>query len=788
MTNRPDKHTRSVLPIPKRPYTGLVKYDAKDPESKFPPIEPLRPPQGAPNVLIILLDDVGFGASSAFGGPCYSPTAEKLAENGLKYNRFHTTALCSPTRAAMLTGRNHHTVGMGGITELATSAPGYNSMRPDSCAPLAETLKLNGYSTAHFGKCHEVPVWETSPMGPFDRWPAGGNGFEYFYGFIAGETNQWYPALYEGTTPIEPPKTPAEGYHLTEDIADKAIGYIRQQKALMPDKPFFVYFAPGATHAPHHVSAEWIEKYKGKFDEGWDKLREASFEQQKELGVIPPDAELTARPKEIPAWDEMDSHLKPVLVRQMEVYAAFLEHTDHHIGRLIDAIEDLELLDDTLIYYIIGDNGASAEGTINGTFNESFSLNGASAMESVEFMASKMNEFGSPTSYNHYAVGWAHAMDTPYQWTKQVASHWGGTRNGTIVHWPRGINAKGELRTQFHHVIDIAPTVLETAGLPEPTFVHGIQQKPYEGVSMAYSFNDAGAAEKRETQYFEMFVNRGIYHKGWTAVTRHSIPWMMGTELPAIEDDVWELYGPDDWTQAHNIAGENPKMLEDLQRQFLIECIKYNVLPLDDRRVERFNSDLAGRPTLIQGTSQLLFSGMGRLGENVVLNLKNKSHAITAEVVLPAEDANGVIIAQGGEFGGWSFYAKKGKLKYCYNLFGVQLFTTESTSQLPSGKHQLRMEFEYEGGGLAKGGDVTLYVDGQKVGEGQVAATQPMIFSGDETCDVGYEAGSPVTPDYRSETSKFNGIINWVQLDQGADDHDHLISPEERLRVAMARQ
>ncbi|MCO5191124.1 MAG: sulfatase-like hydrolase/transferase, partial [Anaerolineae bacterium] len=537
-----------------------------------------------------------------------------------------------------------------------------------------------------------------------------------------------------------------------------------------------------------HVSAEWIEKYKGKFDEGWDKLREASFERQKELGVIPPDAELTARPKEIPAWDEMDSHLKPVLVRQMEVYAAFLEHTDHHIGRLIDAIEDLELLDDTLIYYIIGDNGASAEGTINGTFNESFSLNGASAMESVEFMASKMNEFGSPTSYNHYAVGWAHAMDTPYQWTKQVASHWGGTRNGTIVHWPRGINAKGELRTQFHHVIDIAPTVLETAGLPEPTFVHGIQQKPYEGVSMAYSFNDAGAAEKRETQYFEMFVNRGIYHKGWTAVTRHSIPWMMGTELTAIEDDVWELYGPDDWTQAHNIAGENPKMLEDLQRQFLIECIKYNVLPLDDRRVERFNSDLAGRPTLIQGTSQLLFSGMGRLGENVVLNLKNKSHAITAEVVLPAEDANGVIIAQGGEFGGWSFYAKKGKLKYCYNLFGVQLFTTESTSQLPSGKHQLRMEFEYEGGGLAKGGDVTLYVDGQKVGEGQVAATQPMIFSGDETCDVGYEAGSPVTPDYRSETSKFNGIINWVQLDQGADDHDHLISPEERLRVAMARQ
>lgn len=739
-------------------------------------------------MLIVLLDDVGFGASSAFGGPCDTPAAEKLAESGLKYNRFHTTALCSPTRAAMLTGRNHHTVGMAGITELATSAPGYNSMRPDTCAPLAETLKLNGYSTAMFGKCHEVPVWETSPMGPFDRWPAGGNGFEYFYGFIGGEANQWYPALYEGTTPIEPPKTPEEGYHFTEDMADKAIAYIRQQKALMPDKPFFVYFAPGATHAPHHVPTEWVEKYKGQFDNGWDKLREEIFARQKQLGVIPQDAELTARHEEIPAWDEVDPQLKPVLARQMEVYAAFMEHTDHQVGRVIDAIEDLELLDDTLIYYIIGDNGASAEGTINGTFNEYFSLNGAAAMESAEFMASKMDEFGTPTSYNHYAVGWAHAMDTPYQWTKQVASHWGGTRNGTIVHWPRGISAKGEIRTQFHHVIDIAPTILEAAGLPEPSFVHGIQQKPYEGVSMAYSFDDEQAAERRETQYFEMFVNRGIYHKGWTAVTRHSIPWMMGIPLPPIEEDEWELYATDDWTQAHNIAAENPEMLKELQRLFLIECVKYNVLPLDDRRVERLSPETAGRPTLIQGKSQLLFSGMGRLSENSIINLKNRSHSVTAEVVLPDGKANGVIIAQGGEFGGWSLYAKDGKLKYCYNLFGVQRFTIESTSQLPSGQHQLRMEFEYEGGGLAKGGDVTLYVDGQEVGEGQLPATQPLIFSADETCDVGNETGSTVTPDYTAGTSKFNGVINWIQLDQGADDHDHLISPEERLHIAMARQ
>jgi arylsulfatase A-like enzyme len=788
MANHPDKHQRAVLPIPERAYNGLIKFDAKDPESKFPPIEPLRPPAGAPNVLIILIDDVGFGATSAFGGPCQTPNFEKLAAGGLKYNRFHTTALCAPTRQALLTGRNHHTVGMGTITELATAAPGYNSIRPDTCAPLAETLKLNGYSTAQFGKCHEVPVWETSPLGPFSAWPTGGGGFEYFYGFVGGETNQYYPAIFEGTTALEPNKTPAEGYHFTEDMTDKTINWVRQQKALMPDKPFFVYYAPGATHAPHHVPQEWSDKYKGKFDGGWDKLREETFARQKALGVIPPEAELTARPPEIPAWDEVNPALKPVLVRQMEVYAGFMEHTDYHIGRLLDTLQDLGVMEDTLIYAIIGDNGASAEGTVNGTFNEMLSLNGASALETVEFMASKIDGFGGPDSYNHYAVGWAHALDAPYQWTKQVASHWGGTRTGTIVHWPNGIAAKGEARSQFHHVIDVAPTVLEAAGIPEPTFVHGIQQKPYEGVSMAYSFNAAEAAERHETQYFEMFVNRGIYHKGWTAVTRHSTPWVMTVQLPAYDDDVWELYAPTDWTQAHNIAAENPGMLKELQRLFLIEAVKYNVFPLDDRRVERFNSDLAGRPTLIKGKSQMLFSGMGRLTENVVLNIKNKSWSVTAEVILPATDAQGVIIAQGGAFGGWSFYTKDGRLKFCYNLFGLHRFTTESTSSLAAGKHQVRMEFAYAGGGLAKGGAVTLYVDGQQIGAGQLPATQPMVFSGDETCDVGSETGSSVSDDYTAETSKFNGVINWIQLDQGADDHDHLITPEERLTVAMARQ
>jgi arylsulfatase A-like enzyme len=785
----PEEPVRDHLPIPDRPYAGPVYEDAKDPEAKFPPIEPLRPPAGAPNVLIVLLDDVGFGASSAFGGPCATPTAERLAANGLKYNRFHTTALCSPTRQALLTGRNHHSVGMGGITEIATSAPGYNSIRPNTAAPLAETLKLNGYSTAQFGKCHEVPVWETSPLGPFDSWPTGGGGFEHFYGFIGGETNQYAPAIYDGTTPIEPDRTPEEGYHFTEDMTDRAIDWIREQKALMPDKPFFVYFAPGATHAPHHVPPEWSDRYKGRFDDGWDALRERTLARQKEIGIVPEDAELTERAAEIPAWEDMPDDLKPVLARQMEVYAGFLEHTDHHIGRLIDALDDLGTLDDTLVYYIIGDNGASAEGTPNGCFNELAILNGAFGLETVEFMASRIDDFGTPRAYNHYAVGWAHAMDAPYQWTKQIASHWGGTRNGSIVHWPAGIRARGEIRAQFHHVIDIAATVLDAASLPEPATVHGVEQMPLHGVSMSYSFDDASAAERRTTQYFEMFCNRGIYHEGWTAVTRHSIPWM-ATEMPAFSDDVWELYGPDDWTQAHDLADQQPDKLAELQRRFLDEAKKYNVLPLDDRRFERFNPDLAGRPQLARGTSQLLFGRMGRLSENSILPLKNKSHAITAEIVVPDKGANGVILSQGGAFGGFALYAKDGRLAYCYNLFGLQRFKVYGESAIPAGEHQVRMEFGYEGGGLGKGGAVTLFVDGEPVGQGRVEATVPMVFSADETTDVGSDTATPVSDDYGPRDSEFTGRVRWLQLDidEAAENVDHLISPEERLQIAMARQ
>jgi arylsulfatase len=785
-----DNPQRAVLPIPDRPHVGLTTYDAKDPDRSFPPIEPLRPPKGAPNVLVVLLDDVGFAASSAFGGPCNTPTAERLAGGGLKYNRFHTTALCAPTRAALLTGRNHHTVGMGSITELATSAPGYSSVRPNTCAPLAETLKLNGYSTAQFGKCHEVPVWQTSPMGPFDAWPTS-SGFEYFYGFVAGETNQYYPAIYEGTIPMEPPKTPEEGYHFTEDMTDKAVQWVRQQKSLMPDKPFFMYFAPGATHAPHHVPKEWSDKYKGKFDQGWDKLREEIVERQKKLGVVSPETELTSRHEEIPAWDETDDTLKPILSRQMEIYAGFLEHTDHHVGRLIDTLEDLGVLDDTLVYYIIGDNGASAEGTIHGTFNETLLLNGASQIETVEFMAERIDKFGTPEAYNHYAVGWAHAMDTPYQWTKQVASHWGGTRNGAIVHWPNGIKPKNEVRSQFSHVIDIAPTVLEAAGLPEPTIVNGVLQHPIEGTSMAYSFDAANAPERHETQYFEMFCNRGIYHRGWSAVTRHSTPWVMQPDLPGFDDDVWELYdGSKDWSQSRDISSEMPDKLEELKRLWDVEAAKYNVLPLDDRRVERFNPDLAGRPQLVHGKSQLLFGGMGRLTENTVINIKNKSHSITAEIVVPESGAQGVIIAQGGAFAGWTFYTKAGKLKYAYNLAAITSTTIEGEGTIAPGHHQVRMEFAYDGGGLAKGGTVSLFVDGRKVGEGRLNMTVPMIFSGDETADIGKDTGSPVANDYTPEESKFTGTINWVQIDidEQAEDLDHLISPEERLRIIMARQ
>jgi arylsulfatase A-like enzyme len=785
-----DDIPREVLPIPDRKLVSLTTYDAKDPDTNFPPIRQLRPPAGAPNVLIVLIDDAGFGASSAFGGPCQTPNAERLAKGGLKYTRFHTTALCSPTRAALLSGRNHHAVGMGGITEIATSAPGYNSLRPNTCAPLAEILKLNGYSTAQFGKCHEVPVFEATPIGPYDHWPTG-SGFEHFYGFIGGETSQYAPPLYDGTTPVQAERTAEEGYHLTEDLADKAIGYIRQQKAIAPDKPFFIYFAPGATHAPHHVPKGWVANYKGKFDQGWDKVREETFARQKKLGVIPSDCELTARPKEIPAWDAMEERLRPVLAREMEIYAAFMEHADFHVGRVIDSLTDLGILDDTLIYYIIGDNGASAEGTTTGCFSE-WLVGEAPDLNTPDLLIERMDDLGTPRAYNHYAVGWAHAMDTPYQWTKQVASHWGGTRNGTIVHWPKGIKANGQIRSQFHHVIDVAPTILEVAGLPQPTLVNGVMQEPLHGVSMRYSFDDAKAAERHETQYFEMFCNRGIYHKGWTAVTRHgNLPWVLTGPQPPLKDDVWELYDTTkDWSQAHDLAKQMPEKVAELKRLFDLEAAKYNVFPLDDRKGERANPDLAGRPAVVRGNTQLLFPGMRRIQENTVIATKNKSHSVTAEIEVPPSGAKGVIVAQGGAMGGWSLYAHEGKMKYLYNLLGVKKSSATADTVLPAGKHQVRMEFAYDGGGFGKGATITLYVDGKKVGQGRVERTHMFIFALDETTEVGCDLGEPVSEDYPARGNEFNGKVNWVQIDidAAAKDVDHMIGAEERFQLTMARQ
>lgn len=779
---------RRHLPMLNFVKSKFIPYDAKDPDYKAPPIPEIRPPEGSPNVLVILIDDAGFGSSSAFGGPCQTPNAEKLAGEGLKYTRFHTTALCSPSRQALLTGRNHHSAGMGCITECATGAPGYSSVLPNTMSPLAKTLKLNGYSTAQFGKCHEVPVWQTSPVGPYNAWPTGGGGFEYFYGFIGGEANQWYPSLYEGTVPAEPDKTPEEGYHLVEDMTEKAVKWIAQQKALTPEKPFFVYFAPGATHAPHHVPKEWADKYKGKFDGGWENLRKETFERQKKLGVIPKDCELTAPNAELPKWEDMPEDFKAFLRREMEVYAGYLEYTDHNVGKVIDVLKKLNIFDNTLIYYIVGDNGASAEGGFNGCFNEMSYFNGLQGLETPDFLNQRIDKLGGPESYNHYAASWAHALNTPYQWTKQVASHWGGTRNGTIVSWPKGIKSKGEKRTQFTHVIDVAPTILEAAGIPEPMTVDGIQQEAIEGTSMLYSFNDAAAPEKHDLQYFEMFCNRGIYHKGWTAVTKHRSPWAPSNQKnPAFDADIWELYEPGDWSQAKNVAKDNPEKLKELQKLWEIEATRYKVLPLDDRTLEKMNPDMAGRPVLIKGNTQLLFRGMGRLLENCVINIKNRSHSVTAEVTLP-EKAEGVIIAQGANIGGWSLYALKGKLKYCYNWGGFKNYFVESSKELPSGDHQIRMEFKYDGGGPGKGGDVTLYLDGEKIGEGRVDNTLALVFSADDGCDVGEDGGAPVSPDYKAGDNRFNGVVKGIMLSIEDDGKKHEVDPEVALKLAMARQ
>jgi len=754
------ENDRTVLPLaePKRPI--YKEIDAR--KAKMPPRFEVKAPKGAPNVVIVLIDDMGFGVPSSFGGPVSMPTLDKLAAGGLRYNNFHTTAVCSPTRAALKSGRNHHTVNMAFITEMATGFPGATGKVPDAAAPLAETLRLNGYSTAAFGKWHETASWEISVSGPFDRWPTR-QGFDKFYGFFGGETNQWAPLLYDGVTHLELPNDP--NYHFMTDMTDKARAWIKHQKAMSPDKPAFIYFAPGATHAPHHVPKEWIARWKGKFDQGWDKLREQTLARQIAAGVVPAGTRLAPKPPAIKDWDKLSADEKRLFARQAEVFAAFAEYTDHEVGRMLQAFEEAGQADNTLVFYIAGDNGTSGEGGENGMYSEMTYFNGV--QEKVEDMLKLIDKWGGPETYPHMAAGWAVALDAPFGWMKQVGSDFGGTRNGMVVSWPKGIKAKNEIRTQFSHVIDVAPTVLQAARLPEPKMVNGIKQIPIEGKSLVYSFDDGKAKERHTTQYFEISGNRAIYHDGWFARTIHRAPWESKPRRPLSDNSAWELFDVrSDFSLANDLAVKHPKKLAELQKLYLTEAGKYHVLPMDDRVFERLDGAAVGRPDLMRGrTSITLSEGMTGMMEAVFPNVKNRSKTITAEIEVPASGGNGTVIAQGGRFGGWSLYVKDGMPGYDYNFLGLQRTTIASTKKLGAGKAEVRFQFDYDGGGPAKGGKGTLFVNGEKVAEGRIPATQPGLFSADETADVGIDLGTPVVEAIGAEAkSRFNGRIPRVTV------------------------
>ena len=731
-----DKLDRTVLPIAEPKRHVYTEIDAR--KAKMPQRFEVKAPAKAPNVVIVLIDDMGFGVPSTFGGPVAMPTLDKLAQNGLRYNNFHTTALCSPTRAALKSGRNHHQVNMAFVTEMATGFPGATGQVPSNTAPLAETLRLNGYSTAAFGKWHETAAWEISESGPFDRWPLR-QGFDKFYGFLGGETNQWAPFLYDGVAQVELPTDP--NYHFMTDMTEKARAWIKYQKALTPERPSFVYFAPGATHAPHHVPKEWIAKWKGKFDAGWDRIREQSLARQIAMGVVPPGTKLAPKPPAIKDWDTLSADEKRLFAHQAEVFAAFAEYTDHEIGRMLKAFDEVGEADNTLVFYIAGDNGTSGEGGQNGMFNESTYFNGV--QEKVEDMLKLMDKWGGPETYPHMAAGWAVAFDSPFGWMKQVPSDFGGTRNGMVVHWPKGIKSKNEIRSQFGHVIDVAPTVLQAIGLPEPKSVNGVKQIPMAG-------------------------NRAIYHDGWFARTIHRAPWEAKPRRALEDASGWELYDVrSDFSLANDLAAKNPKKLAEMQKLFLKEAARYGVLPMDDRVFERLDAAAVGRPDLMGGRKSLtLAEGMTGMMEGVFVNVKNRSKTITAEIEVPASGGNGTVIAQGGRFGGWSLYVKDGVPAYDYNFLGLQQTSIVSTKKLSPGKAELRFEFAYDGGGPAKGGQGTLFVNGEKVAEGRIPATQPGMFSADETADVGIDLGTPVVEAIGAEAkSRFTGRIPKVTVE-----------------------
>ena len=779
-----------ILPAPEPAFGGVIGRKASESKPDYPPA--ITAPKGAPNVLLIMTDDTGFGAASTFGGPIPTPNLERVYQHGICYNQFHTTALCSPTRSALLMGRNHHSVGYGNISEFATGYPGYDSIIPKSAGTIGNILLGNGYNTSWFGKHHLIPDWEQSAAGPFDQW-AGGLGFEYFYGFLGGDTDNWHPALFENTKPVLPPFGDPN-YILIHDMTEQAINWIRTQHAVAPDNPFLMYFAPGNGHAPHHASKGWIAKFKGKFDQGWDKQREETLANQKRLSIVPANTALTQRPAQIPAWDSLNADQKKVYARMMEVYAAAVAQSDYEIGRLFDSLEQSGQLDNTLVIYIEGDNGASGEGTLQGITNEMGQL--APEPESLPFLLSMMDQLGSDRTYNHYPVGWAHAMDTPFQWTKQVASHFGGTRNGMCMSWPQRIKAHGEIRSQFHHVIDIAPTILEAANIQAPLILNGTQQKSLEGVSMVYTFDDAKAPSRHTTQYFEIAANRGMYQDGWIASTTPlRPPWVVAGAEPDPDDFPWELYNvSDDFSQAKNVASDNPKKLADLQARFLIEAARYNVLPIDSSFADRANP--ASRPNLNRGrTDFTYYPGMIRIPEASAPDIKNKSFRITADVDIPQGGADGVIVTQGGRFGGWGLLVIDGKPMFAYafsNQDGDKYpdqkkykFRIAGADKLLPGKHAIAFNFVYDGGGIGKPGTGTLTVDGQKVAEGRIGLTTPLRFSLDESFDVGQDTGSPVIDEYDAKMPfKFSGTLNKVDIHLGADQ----LTPQKRGELELLKK
>ena len=766
---------RTELPLAEPNYPPIQDLDAS--EAKAPPRFEVRAPKGAPNVVVILLDNVGFGDLSTFGGPIEMPTLDRLAKNGLRYNNFKVPPLCSPARMALLTGRNSHSTNFGIIAEMATAFPGNTGMRPNNVTMLPEILRLNGYNTAMFGKCHELGPWETSAVGPFDRWPVH-SGFERFYGFLSGEADLFHPVIYDNMTRVDLPRDP--DYYASTDLTDKAITWVRSQHSLAPDKPFFAYYAAAGNHAPFQVPEKWRNRYKGKFDQGWDQVRKETLERQIKLGVVPPDTKLAPKPDGIQEWDQLTPDEKKVFARYMEIYAAFGEVTDHEIGRFLDSIDALGVMDNTLIFYITGDNGPVFQGGPTGAFNEMSVFN--ATPEPLEIALAHLDDFGGPGSHILYPNGWALAGATPFAWGHQVASY-GGICQPVVVQWTKGIEEKGGLRTQWHHMIDIAPAVLEAVGVPQPEVVHGVSQRPIEGVSMLYTFNDADAKSRHTTQYFEMAGNRGIYQDGWFATTVHRAPWESKPRATFAEDR-WELYNVEkDFSCADDLAAKYPEKLEELKALFLQEAVKYNVLPLDDRVWERFNPAMAGRPDLMEGRTEMtVYEGMKGLLENAFINVKNRSFVITADLEVPPSGADGVVLAQGGEMGGWSLYLKEGKPRFAYNWLARETYKIAGGSRLPAGPVTLRFEFAYDGGKPGAGGKGLLFVNGERVAEGRIEHTHPNAF-GAETTEVGENLYTVVTDDYEEGANKFTGKIHKVTVQLGASN----LSEEERRAVEGLR-